>query len=404
MGETPLSRDEADRALGRLRAEADRIAESLVAMDGHPAHRLLRGVVLTGLTERRWAEASTEMAALWEQFAAYREMLERAEGVRQRRSRPGDEELAELTWLLSGPVVELDAEHVPIERRGLTGPAMVTERITLGELVGRMKAAFGTVTEVLAATEAAWAKGIGRLEPLEQELAEVRVLAGSVAPADAAAAGVLQRVGDGVAEVRARLLTDVLGVHADDPQPGLAAELSRLRERLDRLSAVRDTWAERLAVLGGGLSDIETAEADARSTYAVVTVKIAAHGLPEPACDRAAALRIRLDEARERGESGEWALLAALLDELETGTAEALAAARREQRALSGLLDRRAELRGRLEAYRAKAARLGHAEDLALTDLHDEAHGLLHTAPCDLPAATRALNRYQQAIRRLESP
>ncbi|MGH3763344.1 MAG: hypothetical protein ACRDTB_37155, partial [Actinophytocola sp.] len=69
-----------------------------------------------------------------------------------------------------------------------------------------------------------------------------------------------------------------------------------------------------------------------------------------------------------------------------------------------GLLDRRAELRGRLEAYRVKAARLGYAEDLALERLHQRTQELLFTAPCDLPAATRALNRYQQALQHRERP
>ncbi|WNV86522.1 hypothetical protein [Umezawaea sp. Da 62-37] len=65
---------------------------------------------------------------------------------------------------------------------------------------------------------------------------------------------------------------------------------------------------------------------------------------------------------------------------------------------LTGLLDRRAELRGRLEAYRAKATRLGHAEDPALSALHRDAHDVLFTAPCDLPEATRAVGRYQRAV------
>ncbi|MGH3881629.1 MAG: hypothetical protein ACRDSK_31790, partial [Actinophytocola sp.] len=69
-----------------------------------------------------------------------------------------------------------------------------------------------------------------------------------------------------------------------------------------------------------------------------------------------------------------------------------------------GLLDRRAELRGRLEAYRVKAARLGYGEDLALEKLHLRAQELLFTAPCDLAAATRALNRYQQGLQDRERP
>jgi hypothetical protein len=55
-------------------------------------------------------------------------------------------------------------------------------------------------------------------------------------------------------------------------------------------------------------------------------------------------------------------------------------------------------LRGRLEAYRAKAARLGYAEHEELTAVHGRARELLYTAPCDLRAATRAVFAYQQAL------
>src|SRR5436190_243719 len=68
------------------------------------------------------------------------------------------------------------------------------------------------------------------------------------------------------------------------------------------------------------------------------------------------------------------------------------------QRAAAALLGRRDELRGLLDAYQIKAARLGAAEDSELTKLYDEAHELLWTAPCDLAAAGAAVTRYQQAI------
>ncbi|MCW2505773.1 MAG: hypothetical protein JWO79_4057, partial [Actinomycetia bacterium] len=58
----------------------------------------------------------------------------------------------------------------------------------------------------------------------------------------------------------------------------------------------------------------------------------------------------------------------------------------------------RAELRGRLGAYRAKASRLGGAERPDLTDLADAAKSLLYTAPCDLAAARTAVERYQTAV------
>ncbi|MFC5063324.1 hypothetical protein ACFPBZ_13980, partial [Actinomycetospora atypica] len=82
--------------------------------------------------------------------------------------------------------------------------------------------------------------------------------------------------------------------------------------------------------------------------------------------------------------------------------AAALAAADRraaeDHEILAGLLDRRAELRGRLGALRAKASARGRSEDLALDELHTRAHDLLWTAPCDLAAATVAVRAYQRAL------
>jgi hypothetical protein len=64
----------------------------------------------------------------------------------------------------------------------------------------------------------------------------------------------------------------------------------------------------------------------------------------------------------------------------------------------AALLGRRRELRGRLDAYRVKAAQLRLTEDAEISARYQEAHDLLWTVPCDLRAATMALNRYQQAI------
>jgi hypothetical protein len=63
-----------------------------------------------------------------------------------------------------------------------------------------------------------------------------------------------------------------------------------------------------------------------------------------------------------------------------------------------GLLDRRTELKGRLTAYQAKAARLDLGEDRDLLACSRIASGLLHRQPCDLRAVTRAVADYQQLL------
>ncbi|MGH3763166.1 MAG: hypothetical protein ACRDTB_36215, partial [Actinophytocola sp.] len=375
-----LSREEVDRALDRLGADSDRIATSLVEMDSHAGHQLLRVATLTGTTATRWAETSVAMAALWEQFATYRGLVDRAREVRARRSRPGDEELAELTGLLTDPVVELDSEQVPIERRGLTGPARTTHRITLDELLDRMKKAFASVTDVLATAATAWSAAIGRLDPLEQELHEVSVLAESVAAGDRGMRESVDRLRRDLEAARELVLTDVLTVAATDPLPGIAARLGELRVRLTDLTALRDSFDGRLARIEEVLSDIEATEVTARQTYAAVVEKIANPGIPEPTGDGSARLRPRVRALAKLRDGGDWSALAAAVEELDRAAADALDAARRSLRTVGGLLDRRAELRGRLEAYRVKAARLGYAEDLELEKLHQRAQELLFTA------------------------
>jgi hypothetical protein len=62
------------------------------------------------------------------------------------------------------------------------------------------------------------------------------------------------------------------------------------------------------------------------------------------------------------------------------------------------LLDRHRELRGLLDAYRAKGARLGAAENIELAALYQRARDLVRAAPCDLPAAGDAVRGYQRAV------
>ena len=393
-----LSREEIDRALAQVEADSERIAESLVAMDAHPGHRLLRDTALTGLTAKRWAEASTAMATLWEQYTTYGALVARAREVRARRSKPGDEEIEELTHILHGPVVELDSEAIPIERRGLTGPSQVTERITMADLLARMRQAFDMVTALLAAAESAWSAAVGRLEPIDRRMREVSILAESVGEGD------LTSLRRDLERARELVLTDMLTAQATDVVPDLERRLTELATRLAELARIRDEFDDRLTALETTLSDVEAAEATARQTYAAVLEKIASPGLPEPTGQGSAALRSRLQRLTARMDTAGWAALSREVDELDRVAASTLDATRTAQRAISGLLDRRAELRGRLEAYQVKAARLGHAEDSELARLHDEAHRILFTSPCDLPGATRALNRYRLAIQDRTQP
>jgi hypothetical protein len=86
------------------------------------------------------------------------------------------------------------------------------------------------------------------------------------------------------------------------------------------------------------------------------------------------------------------------MDRAERDLAAETASYRAVADAADASLGRREELRGMLQAYKAKAARLGAAEDLGITEIYEAARDMLWTAPCDLAAAADAVAAYQQAI------
>jgi len=121
---------------------------------------------------------------------------------------------------------------------------------------------------------------------------------------------------------------------------------------------------------------------------------IATSGLAAPP-DRLPALRARFDALHA---PAGWAARAEALDGLRTAAADAARELHTARRLATGLLERRAELRGRFEAYRAKAARLGRAEHPDLLALDQRIRETLWTRPCDLVAATCALRAYQRLV------
>ncbi|KOX24533.1 hypothetical protein ADK67_18315 [Saccharothrix sp. NRRL B-16348] len=345
--------DTLDEELAALRRESDRVAESLLAMEDHPGHRLLRGAVLTGASARRWEAANAGMVRLWEWFDAYRAVLRRASDTR---------DPAELGRLLRGEAVVLPGASA----RTLTGP--VAERVTVRALVARMKSEYARVTAVLAEAHEAWARRLEVLDPL----------AGQVAGIDSPAA---ERLHAEVARAHARAVADPL-----TPDPAVADLVARVAA----VSALHRTFSSRVAALSRLVAEVESVRARAAEVRVEVVAKIVGDHPPVPTEDVAGAL----DGLRGRFPDVAESDVAAV----ETAVGAAAARAREVLAHLTGSLDRRAELRGRLDAYRAKAAGRGFAEDAELLVLHRQARDVLFGAPCDLGAGTVAVLRYQRAV------
>ncbi|WP_371503423.1 hypothetical protein OG871_25840 [Kitasatospora sp. NBC_00374] len=420
-----MSREEVDRALARLGAERDAVEAALLALQDHPGRRLLEGADLSGRTAERWSVAGQGLGLLWALFDRYSEALASARAVRARRNRPGSAELAQLSELLTGPAVTVSGGQLPEAVGRLGSPARLAEQVSLAELMSRMDGWYETVLEVVNAADAVWSALPARIDLLLAELHRVQMLAGSVGvrPGGHPLADDLSELARDLTALRGEVRADPLALwrpgrvpaqHGTVPaQGGFSAPtgavdterfdragraLDDIRVELEGLLRLRDESHERLQQVADLLQRADATLAEARRARGEVLAKIAATEVPAVP-GPASALRERIGQAVECQQAGQWYRLGPLLDALEDAAVKELNRARHSLTEVAQPLAVRAELRGRLEAYKAMAARLGLAEDPVVVERFEKARWLLWSAPCDLRAGAEAVARFQQALR-----
>ena len=394
---TPFSREQATAAVTAAVSERDTIQQNLLDLDGSFGKRLLAGATLTGVTKQRWEAAAADLTTLWESFTAYSAVVDRAAEILAGLRRSPGPQLAEITSLLNGPSVQLTRASSALARGDLTSSGVTT--VTLSAAVRDMKRAFAAVADVVRAAEAVWNAAADKLQQIENDLALARQQAGGVA--DETLTGSLTAAETDLAKLRGVLNSDPLSLW----QGGQAdlTRLSRLQERTAtavakarQLVALREDAGKRIAAVAAVVQGARDAWQDAMAARERAAAKIAAAALPTPPSVSGLAARLAsLDTLRAEGR---WARLDSELDLADKQATAVAKACRDSEQQATALLDRREELRGLLDAYRARAAKLGGAEDSDLDARYDRARDLLWTAPCDLPAAADAVTGYQQAV------
>ncbi|MFE7799683.1 hypothetical protein [Nocardia sp. NPDC057440] len=380
----PLSVAEIDRELAARAAELDVITATLLELDKHPGHTLLRRFPPTGHTEQRWQAVGDALALMWEDYGRLRSMLDSARTVRGSRARLDDSERLEVTRLLRGRPYEASRTPIPMAQRSLTGPSEQVLFVGLADTVDRMRATFPEIAEFFDAVDAVNTRITSGLAPLREELDK----AGGAAIAEL---GVIEH---GIAALLSRSATDPLALTTPEIDARIAELSDMLRNHatvLAELAAMAANWPTAITQTRSRWDTLREARERAAHARAEVERTILSGPLPAPV-DNTATLGAQL-EALSANPGAAAALLA-----LRRRIAEAIAAAGTAEQLAQGLLDRRAELRGRLAAYQAKAARLGVGEDRDLLSASQIAAGLLSRKPCDLAAVTRAVADYQQLI------
>jgi hypothetical protein len=372
---TALTTDEIDRELDSRTKEVAAAVATLMELDSHPGLGHVRRYPPTGVTAQRWVVIERALGELWEDVGRMTSILDSARAVRTRRSKPDDADRAELTRLLRERPLEVSRERIPLAQRVITGPGESVGYVGLAEMADDMRAAYPAVAEFLDGVDRINTLVVERLGPLQKRLD------------DAGTAGPKQ-----IAELLAVSATDPLSLTAPDVEERvrvIAADVDRRSTELAELAALQSNWGDAIAVTVGQLDTLRDAVARAADVRVRVEQTVVAGPLPVHE-DAEPGLRAQLDSMT----APDPATLRSLRHRIEA----ALRVAREDEELAQGLIDRRTELKGRLTAYQAKAARLELGEDRDLLASSRIASGLLHRQPCDLRAVTRAVADYRQLL------
>lgn len=350
-----MNLDQADREVASRTDEVMAIAATLMELDSHPAREHMRNFPPQGVTAQRWAIVEPTLGQLWEDLNRMMSILESARATR---------DLTELTRLLHGQPLEVSRERVPLMQRTITDPGEIVDHIGLAGLADRMRSGYPAVAEFLDAVDRIDTLVAGQLAVAQKQLDK----SGVPAPPEFA---------------------ELLTVSATDPLSLTTAEIGQRALVISGAIELLADWPAAMAETAGQLDALRTAtlragQARELAERAVVTGALPTRPDPVPV----------LREAFTGITAGDTAELRAVRKRIEA----ALEQARADEALAAGLLDRRSELKGRLTAYQAKAARLGLGEDLDLMASGRIASGLLSRRPCDLGAVTRAVVTFQQLL------
>ena len=391
MAGVPTGRDSAEvgRRAAEMLAAYQRIAAKMYTLDSHAGRRFLAGSRLSGETAAIAERLESGALVAWSRFDELRRLCDKVPSAAafEKLDAPG---LDQIGALLEHAGVKLDAEGLPV----YSSQRPVAETVTLPQLgqtvedaCARLLELCTTVDSACGAVADAAAAVTADLEAAEAAAAEIGMTGNAT----------LLRLRDRHTSALDDALSDPVTARHRDGLTELSREVAAFTQWLAELAALRRGFAERLARLHEAVAGLAELESVAEAACTAARRTIAAPAVPrlDP---EAPGLTERLRELQTLAGQADWHNLAEQIRLVTERLPRAEEAARLVTGNANALVDRRAELRGRFAAYSSKAARTGVIETPQVADGAERTRKLLWQAPCDLPAATRALSRFQQDI------
>jgi hypothetical protein len=392
-----------DRLLSEWKFKVDAANQNLLDLYDLPAYQRTTGMGnpptnLTGISQQKVAEALTAIDRLFQDLELLNNTIESARQLRQKLPSMfiSDESLREIERLLIGDSIQMPSIQTPLSQRDLLSPNRQLQAISPDDLLVGMMSAFTIARDTFSSIDLAWQKLESELVAIHQELISLQQLAQQLQVAISPA---LTHAQTNFTSLQLEIDRDPLGVNSAISRE-LNPLLNNTRRELELLAQQRQQIQSEIVTANQKLQELHQLNRDSIAAQSESQANIT-HCYPT----------ISALSTEELAAMSQW--LERLISTFEVGTIAPVRvgltnwtnklqvytnSARSALTANRLPLDTRRELRGRLDALKAKALAKQKAEDPILAEVAAQARQVLYTSPTDLNLAIDLVQQYERRL------
>ncbi len=401
-----MTLDQIDSELAVWKKSLAAAAQNLMDLYSLPTYQRLAGsngvpkADLKGVTAARVYPALASVAKMFGIFDDLQCTIDRASELRQRINPifASDSKLREIEDLLHGKSVKLPVDPVPIEQRTLASSADIVQSVTPAELMGAMGRSFTAARDVVLSVDSAWHKLGMALDQTMSEIADFRREAEqwkTSFPALAHAEAAMETI-------HTRIENDPLAC-VEEFDSSVEPVLRQARNALAHIKAQHDQLSRALVNARKLMNQLLDLHNESLTSWNNRRLKITGVTEPPAPQDEQAiqALGAWLQRLEEKFNEGMLEPILVGLGKWNKSANDCVFHERAALNANQSPINERNELRGRLEALKAKARARGSAEHPDLTRIATEAATLLFNRPTPIDKAAALLVDYERVLRTL---
>ncbi|MBW4613997.1 MAG: hypothetical protein KME21_12125 [Desmonostoc vinosum HA7617-LM4] len=403
-----------DQLLADWKNKVKVASHNLLELEELPTYQRLCGSFgfpktdLTGITAVQVTPALTAINDLFQYLDLLAQTVDKAAQLRQQLPRflggkqkigflaAGEQKIDEIRQLLTGASIHLPAVQTPLAQRGLLTGAEKAKVITPTQLLEVMTHAFSIAKDTILSVDSAWTNLDSMLVNAEAQIISLQQLAASL---NQSALSELVQANAEIASLSDRIEQDPLGVSQEleqQIQPLLAQLQSALQQKAKQQAQIK----EKFAIAHNLLQQLKEINTKSVTTFAECQEKVLDHSMLKTPLTQ-----IQIDALSQWLTKLETKLTEGLVNPVMVGlenwtikAKEYIESVEQAYTVNNAPLETRRELRGRLEALKAKALARGLIEDVTLAELAEQAKQLLYTQPTPIDKATELVSRYEKRL------